>query len=167
MTDSLEAWHDFCVAEAGAAAALAGLLFVSVSINLARILEFANLPLRVVEALMAFIAVLFAASFILVPHQPAWLLGGEIALTGGVLFVTNLAALRSDLKHSPALRDASTGRKLWRLMANQLPPLPFIVGGLMIALGVDNGLYWIVPGTLLCFASGLFGAWVLLIEIQR
>ena len=167
MSDNIWAWHDFCVAQAGAAAALAGLLFVAVSINLGRILEYANLPLRVIEALIAFIAVLFVASFVLVPHQPPPALGLEISVTGLGLWLVNMLALRADLKHSPAMTPGWNFRKLTRVAANQLPPLPFIVGGSIIAFGMNNGLYWIVPGTLLCFASGLFGAWVLLIEIQR
>jgi hypothetical protein len=28
-------------------------------------------------------------------------------------------------------------------------------------------VYWIVPGVLLSFAAGVYGAWVLLVEIQR
>jgi len=28
-------------------------------------------------------------------------------------------------------------------------------------------MYWVVPGTLLSLAAGIFGAWILLIEIQR
>jgi hypothetical protein len=41
-----ELWHDLFVAVAGAAAALAGLVFVAVSINVERILQYKGLPER-------------------------------------------------------------------------------------------------------------------------
>jgi hypothetical protein len=50
---------------------------------------------------------------------------------------------------------------------NQLPPLPFVISGALLIAGRSSGVYWIVPGVLLSFAAGIFGAWVLLIEIQR
>ncbi len=39
-------WHDFFVAQVGAAAALTGLLFVALSLNITRILQYAWLPAR-------------------------------------------------------------------------------------------------------------------------
>jgi hypothetical protein len=42
-------WDNFFVAEVGAAAALSGLLFVAVSINLTRILAIPHLPARAAE----------------------------------------------------------------------------------------------------------------------
>ena len=45
-----ELWHDLFVAIAGAVAALTGLIFVAVSINLEQILKFRALPVRAVEA---------------------------------------------------------------------------------------------------------------------
>jgi len=39
--------------------------------------------------------------------------------------------------------------------------------GVLLIAGRSAGVYWIVPGVLLSFAAGVFGAWVLLVEIQR
>jgi hypothetical protein len=50
---------------------------------------------------------------------------------------------------------------------NQLPALPFVIAGGLLIAGRSAGVYWIVPGILLSFAAGIFGAWVLLVEIQR
>jgi len=78
-------WHDMFVAIAGAAAALTGLLFVAVSINLTRILEFEILPTRAVETLSIMIGLLLLSVIMLVPGQGSTILGAEILVLGVVL----------------------------------------------------------------------------------
>jgi len=41
------------------------------------------------------------------------------------------------------------------------------VSGLVLIAGRSTVVDWIVPGVLLSLAAGVFGAWVLLVEIQR
>ena len=53
---------------------LAGLLFVAVSINLKRILEFPSLPARAGQTLMLFVMPLITGLFLVVPGQPAAIL---------------------------------------------------------------------------------------------
>ncbi len=81
------AWTDFFVAELGAAAALTGLVIVGISINVARILADPGLPGRAAETLVLPTGLLVASTFALVPHQPGWVLGGELALTGAVMWL--------------------------------------------------------------------------------
>lgn len=158
----IDHWHDFFVAEASAAAALAGLLFVAVSINLTRILAFPHLPTRAIEALTAFLSVLLVAMFALVPDQNAVAYGVEIAGSGFVVALIQFKALISS--HEAIAKYI--GLPLHAAM-NLAPPLPFIIGGALIASGHAEAMYWTVPGVLLSIASGIIGAWVLLVEIQR
>ena len=155
-------WHDFFAAAAGASAALTGFVFVAVSINLGRILEFPQLPARVFEGLVTLLSVLVVALFALIPGQPPWIHGIEFAGTGLVVWVANTAAIVR-LRHVTP-RHA---RPALRILANQLPPLPFVVAGILLILGNPFGMYWIVPGVMLAFWGGLVNAWVLLIEIKR
>src|ERR1700742_4322169 len=80
-------WSDFFVAELGAAAALTGLVIVGISINITRILSHPFLPGRAAETLVTPTGVLVASSYALVPQQPAWLFGSEIALTGFAMWI--------------------------------------------------------------------------------
>jgi hypothetical protein len=152
-------WSDFFVAEVGASAALAGLLFVAVSINLGQILKYPHLPTRALEALATLLCVLVISTFALVPGQTVLVDGIEMAATGLVTWGIQTIAL---------IHTRKSGYETFvRYFFNQVPPLPFVVGGILLALGYSSGTYWVVPGTLLCILSGIYCAWVLLVEIQR
>ena len=152
-------WSDFFVAEVGASAALTGLLFVAVSINLGQILKYPHLPTRAMEALVTLLCVLVISTFALVPGQTTLVDGLEMGATGFLTWGVQTIAL---------IRTRKSGYETsLRYFFNQVPPLPFIVGGVLLALGHSGGVYWAVPGTLLCILSGVYCAWVLLVEIQR
>jgi modulator of FtsH protease len=80
-----EQWHDMFVAMAGAAAALTGLIFVAVSINLERVLKFPALPPRAVETLSILVGLLVLSVFVLIPGQSLTALGAEILVLGVIL----------------------------------------------------------------------------------
>src|ERR1700677_4318084 len=75
---TLDSWSNFFLGEVGASAALAGLLFVSISVNQARILALGRTADRGLEALAMLFLVLVVTSLPLIPGQGARLLGGEI-----------------------------------------------------------------------------------------
>lgn len=62
-------WVNLYLAIAGATAALLGLLFVAVSINLEQVLRRPHLPLRAAETMAVLLALLATAVFVLVPGQ--------------------------------------------------------------------------------------------------
>lgn len=156
-------WENFFVAEAGASAALSGLLFVAVSINLARVLETPHSPRRTARALLLLVSVLFVATLGLVPGQSPQLLAGELLLLGvlvwGSAFVLDVRA-----PHNP---HVTPRHRLMNVVLVQMATLPLLVAGATLFLGSGGGLYWVVPFTLLSIVAAVFDAWVLLIEIMR
>lgn len=155
-------WENFFVAEAGASAALTGLIFVAVSINLSKILALPHLPGRAAQALLVLLPVLMISTFGLVPGQSAYLLGAEILVVCAVCILGMSWLQVRDRVH--------VQRRLWVVsivLTSQIPLLPFVVSGMLLLLGGPHALYWLVPGTLLSFAAGVLSAWVLLVEILR
>jgi modulator of FtsH protease len=161
---STAGWENLFVAEAGASAALAGLLFVAVSINLARILQGPGLPGRAGEAISLLIAVLVVSTLVLVPGQSRVVLGAELLAAGlcgwSVQVGIQTGAVRGRVAPSRALL-------LRRIVLAQAATLPFVVAGASLLLRAGGGLYWLVPGVVLCLVVAVLDAWVLLVEILR
>ena len=78
----MSGWESFFVAQVGASAAVAGLVFAGVSINLDKILKYAGLPGRALEALIVLKLVLVTSSLMLVPGQSTTLIGVELLGVG-------------------------------------------------------------------------------------
>jgi hypothetical protein len=75
-------WEAFFAAQLAAAATLAGLLFVGVSLNLTKILANPSLPGRALSGFYLLLANLIVASLMLMPDQPRAAIGGGLVLAG-------------------------------------------------------------------------------------
>jgi modulator of FtsH protease len=157
-------WDNFFLAQVGASAALAGLLFVGVSLNLTKILELPWLPGRALEALVLLLTVLVVSSLMLVPRQPPQLLGGEVLIVGLAtwLMITRLH-LQAGRVIDPSFRRPLAGR----VASVQAACVPFVVGGIALTLQSEAGYYWLVAGVLGSIIVAVLNAWVLLVEINR
>jgi hypothetical protein len=80
----MDEWHDFFLAQAGAAGVLSGLVFVGISINLPKIVSDPGLGLRgrAAEALILLVGVLTASILLLVPGQGQLMVGAEVLTIG-------------------------------------------------------------------------------------
>jgi modulator of FtsH protease len=158
-----ELWSDFGVAVAGATAALAGLLFVAVSINLGRILAFPQLPTLAAAALVHLATALFAAVFLLIPQSTA-ALGFELAVEG---LVVGLVLIPAHLRWRPTEYEGRVQLVVSRVLPSVLVPLLLLLAGIGVAQQVLGGLYLLAAAVVVSVLTALGYAWVLLVEIQR
>ena len=156
-------WTDLFVAVAGASAALLGLLFVAVSINLERILKFEGLPERALETLLFLVLALLASIVGLIPGQSHVALGLELLF---VSLATAVVVLRL-----PTLRmeddEVEASWVIARWAVRLAATVPFVVGAISVCVEGGGGLYWVVAGIVFALIGAVASAWVLLIEILR
>jgi hypothetical protein len=159
---SSEAWMDLFVASAGASAALTGLLFVAVSVNIKQILEIDGLPARALQTLLMLLSVVVISLVGLIPGQGTTALGLELLLVGlcfgaGIwtLFVRSAAETRKHVRVELHLILIAPGT------------LPLLLGGASILARAGGGLYWIIGGIVGAMVGASINAWVLLVENLR
>lgn len=162
----LEPWTDLMVATVGAMAALAGLFFVALSINVDLIIHQKRLPGRAAATVVMLLTLLLAGIACLVPGQSSWAVGLEIAVLGICVTAFCARALKPQtIDDAPVLN-----RFIYRvepLLIMLLPCAMLVVAGVSLMVGAGGGLYWLAGA----FVTGIFAcmtnAWVLLVEIKR
>jgi hypothetical protein len=159
-----EAWVEFGVAVAGAAAVLAGLVFVAVSINLEKVLEVHGLPGRAGESIVMFGGVLILSICLLVPGQSRVALGVELVV-GGALLVTLLVLIALPGLNLPTRQPLSW--RITRIVVALASSVPALVAGVSLLAERGGGLYWLAAAFALALLAGIANAWVLLVEVVR
>jgi len=156
-------WTDFFVAGAGASAALTGLVFVAVSINVERILRFPGLPERALATVMLLLSVVLVSLIGLVPGQSQAALAGELFAVGLVFAVAIVGLTNRSTAGHEVRRAQAVGNRL--LVA--LGTVPVVLGAVSLLAEAGGGLYWVAARIVLATTGAVANAWVLLVEILR
>jgi hypothetical protein len=160
----IHAWVEFAVALAGAAAVLTGLVFVSVSINLEKVLEVRGLPARAGESVLIFTGALVYSVFLLAPGQSTTALGIEL-IASGLIFATLLVLVAATGFRIPTRQPLSW--QITRVVAALASSLPAVVAGVSLLAESGGGLYWLFASILISLLAGIGNSWVLLVEVVR
>lgn len=157
--------ENYFVTTAEVSATLTGLIFVSLSINLHRILSYDHLPARALAALMMMANITLISSFSLVNKQPAPYLGIEVLVCFTAL---EYMMLRSDIKVYKE-RMASSFKKYYigNIIFSQLATLPYFIAACLLIQGNSFGGLWLIPAFTFSIIKALTDSWVLLVEINR
>jgi hypothetical protein len=156
-------WVTFFATEVGAAAALSGLVFVALSINLRSILEQSVLVARAGEALILLLGPVAFGLTLLAPygHVPLGLIELALAVAFGAV-LTNIL-----IRAWPVARSRPRNEYAIRMSLAECCVAAEFIGAVIFIAAPSVGVGWIGFGGLLCIAAGIADAWVLLVEILR
>ncbi len=158
------AWQALFATQAGAGAALTGLVFVALSINLKEILAFPGLANRAGEALLLLLFPVMIGLVGVLPQTSTRALGAEFLVIASSLW---LIVTRILLRGYKATLDRPRLEFITRATTAQLAVVPAIVGSCLLLAGSLSGLWWQAAAIMLCIVAGVGDAWVLLVEILR
>src|SRR5580658_9008552 len=156
-----EQWNNFFVMVGGGAAALAGLIFVAMSINHKIIIQNTTHKNRAINMLTGFTAIFMASSFALIGNQYLSMLGIEwliLWLVATVIFIRGyVIAIRSGM--------SSIGLNIPRLAGATICYLAQVMSAIFLILGYSSGLYIAAVAIIVLFAFLISGAWLLMIGV--
>jgi len=157
-------WDSFFLGELGAAAALAGLLVVAISINIDQILRYSWLPSRAAATIAMLMGVVLMSGLALVPEQSLRVLGCEVLALAVVIWAV---FVRNQIKARRVEGYASAGSPNVQLLLEQVATVPPIIAGLVLVTDSTAGLGVLAASFQAIFVAAVANAWILLVEIRR
>jgi modulator of FtsH protease len=163
-----EGWGELFLCAGGATAALSGLIFVGLSVNIRAVLDLDQregrnfLTGRAIEALAALLIVLVISVIALTPDINRGVLAACILLAAVGSAVSPFRVLQVSRGRGPL----STQTRL-RLATAAALTLTLLAGGVTLAAGHGGGLFWLPAAIVAAVTVAAVNAWVLLVEVLR
>lgn len=158
-----EQWSNFFVMVGSGAAALAGLIFVAMSINPEIIIRNTTHKNRAINMLSGFTAIFMASGLALIGNQHLAVLGFEwlaLWLIATIIFIRGyVVAIRSGMSF--------IGLNTPRLAGGTICYVGEVISAISLILGYSPGLYIAAIGIIVLFAFLISGAWLLMIGIYE
>jgi len=159
-------WHDFFVVTGGAAAALAGLVFVAVTLHLRAITGHIGHRHRARTVLASLGQILIASLIVLVPTLSNVTAGVALAVVAGWLLY---ATLKSTVQIAPVLRrwrtDPVARTIAIRTIAGDASMIVGFGGAIGVLVGYGPGLTLVGADMIVRFALAVAGAWLLIVAV--
>jgi modulator of FtsH protease len=166
---SVSRWTDFALAQLGASAALLGLVFVGMSINLKEFVGTPTLVNRALEAIVMLGSVLITATAVLIPGQSHEAVGIELVVVGAftawVILRLQAGTGAEVVPHGD--RGPTRASIVFRRVLGLGSAALVVVAGVLLLAEVGGGLYWWPAAIVAAYVGALVNAWVLLVEILR
>jgi hypothetical protein len=158
----IDQWQNFFLMVGGGAAALAGLVFIAMSINLSIITQDATHKNRAVATMTGFTAVFMICAFALIGKPNYQWLGAEWLVVSLVPTVTYIRVYIRARK----VGKSSVGLSIGRFIAGTTCYIAQIIGSVLLISGYIAGLYVASVAMVLSFAFFISGAWLLITGIR-
>jgi len=154
----IDGWDNFFVMVGGGAAALAGLVFIAMSINLSIITRDATHKNRAIATMTGFTAVFMVCALALIGKQNSRWIGTEWLVVSLVPMITYIREYRLAKKKG----RSSVGLSIGRFIAGTSCYAAQIVGSIFLLCGYLAGLYVASAAMVLSFAFFISAAWLLI-----
>jgi hypothetical protein len=155
-------WHGFFLVTGGGAAALAGLVFVAMSINLDVVTQNVTHRLRAINMLAGFTSAFIICALALMGGQSHRAVGTEwfvVATLAALSYVRNYV-------HAASMGGSKADLRPYRLAGGTTCYVAQMVGAAVPIFGQVAGLYVAAVGLIVLFAFMISGAWLLLVAVH-
>ncbi len=165
--DFIDHWHDFFLLTGTAAATLAGLLFIALSLHMEVLVrpKFSGMLVVARSALTSFVTVLIVSMMMLPPGLSPRSSGFSLIAFVGVFTVISLFDLRKALEHEHQDFPRRTVRRRVLMPIVGYAFLMFI--GVSLFRHVYEAMYLMISAMSLLLANAAFASWDLLVRVSK